>query len=69
MDSDDEQDWEEVQVPEQQQHLEITLNARPKAKGPSKSVKFYKMPPNFSSCLQKEIGNLSCRAHAQDRLP
>jgi hypothetical protein len=36
-DSDDEFDWEEVQVPEQP-HLEITLQARPKSDAATKSV-------------------------------
>jgi hypothetical protein len=36
-DSEDEFDWEEVQVPEQR-HLEITLQARPKSDAVTKSV-------------------------------
>ena len=38
MDSDDDFDWEEVQVPEHEQHMEITLQPNRKAEPPSKSV-------------------------------
>lgn len=38
-DSEDEIDWEEVQVPQEQQHLEITLQARPRQDTSNKSVK------------------------------
>jgi len=38
MDSDDDFDWEEVQVPEHEQHIEITLQPNRKADSQSKLV-------------------------------
>jgi hypothetical protein len=53
-DSEDEFDWEEVQVPEQR-HLEITLQARPKSDAVTKS------DPLMYNLLMKFLKRLSRR--------
>jgi hypothetical protein len=69
VDSDDDLDWEEVQVPEHQHDFEITLQTHSK---PDKSTNKFvvilnscKIPSHFG----QEERNTACRASLADQLP
>lgn len=69
-DSEDEFDWEEVEVPAHQpQHLEITLNAKPKAEdSTNKSVTEFR-EIGLSSYFSQEKGHIARRTSDTYRLP
>jgi len=64
-DSEDELDWEEVEVPQQERHLEITLDAPSKSKtDPTKCV--YNMGMLHLSDFHQKENHLSRRAPHTD---
>ena len=63
VDSDEDFDWQEVQVPEHQHHLEITLQTHPKPdKSTNKFVVIYSMNSKIPSHFGQEERNTSFRA-------
>lgn len=70
MDSDEDFDWEEVQVPEHEQHIEITLQLNRKAEAPSKLVTgSFHIYLALTGGQKEDNGHLVCGAPITDRLP